>query len=114
MKIEELTDSVVAFRDARNWKQFHTSKDMLLSLSIEVAELTEHFQWKSEDEIKEYLQEEREQVGNELADVLYWVLLLGHDLGIDLSAAFTRKMQQNEAKYPVEKSRGSAAKYDKL
>lgn len=114
MNIDELTKKIVTFRDARNWKQFHTPKDMLLSLGIEVAELAEHFQWKSEAEIKEHLREQGDKVGDELADVLYWVLLLGHDLDIDVTKAFERKMRENEIKYPVEKAKNSHAKYSKL
>ncbi len=109
--LDEMTSQIVRFRDTRDWKQYHTPKDMALSLVLEAAELMEHFQWKRENEIDSYLSLNREALGEELADVLYWVLLMSHDLEIPLEAAFQRKMEINEAKYPVETAKGSAAKY---
>ena len=81
---------------------------------LEAAELAEHFQWKSDEEIKEHVASHREEVGDELSDVLYWVLLLSHDLGVDIEEAFHRKMDKNELKYPVDKSKGKHTKYSKL
>jgi len=69
----------VAFRDARDWKQFHNPKDMAISLSLEASEVLEHFQWKSNDQMEEHLIVKKDEVADELADVLYWVLLMGHD-----------------------------------
>jgi len=109
--LAQLTKNVIAFRDARDWKQFHTIKDMLLSLSLEVAELSEHFQWKDQLESIEYIQTAKEEVGDELSDVLYWVLLIAHDLEVDLETAFHKKMLKNQRKYPVAKSRGEKSKY---
>jgi len=109
--LAQLTKDVIAFRDARDWKKFHTVKDMLLSLSLEVAELSEHFQWKGEVESIEYLQSAREEVGDELSDVLYWVLLMAHDFEIDLEAAFKKKMLKNDQKYPISRFRGEKSKY---
>lgn len=102
------------FRDARNWKQFHNPKDLALSLTLEAAEVLEHFQWKSKEEIEEYLKTHKEHVGEELADVLYWVLLMSHDLEINILDALDRKMEQNEKKYPVEKAKGKHTKYTDL
>ena len=112
--MNHLTDRVVAFRDARDWAQFHGIKDEVLSLVIEAGELAEHFRWHSEEALRMQGAADPEPVADELADVLYWTLLIAHDLGIDLEAAFQRKMLQNERKYPVEAARGSAAKYDQL
>lgn len=106
--LEKLQSEVVQFRDERDWKQFHNFKDMLLSLNLEVSELCEHFQWKSEEEA---LQLEKQELGEELSDILYWVLLLSHDLGIDLGQAFREKMAKNMKKYPVELARGRKEKY---
>lgn len=78
-KIQELQERITAFRDARDWKQFHNPKDMALSLVLEATEVMEHFQWKSKEEMDLYLQTNGKDVGEELADVLYWVLLMGYD-----------------------------------
>ncbi len=112
--IEELTKRIIEFRDARDWKQFHNPKDVALSLMLEAGELAEHFQWKNEAEIKEYLQEHKPEVADELADVLYWVLLLSHDLDVDLKEALNKKLAKNEVKYPVEKAKGKHNKYNQL
>lgn len=113
--ISGLTQLVLDFRDARDWKQFHNPKDMALSLVLEAAEVAEHFQWKTDSEIESYLEGDgRTRLGHELADTLYWVLLMAHDLGIDLVKAFEDKIALNEAKYPVEVAKGRHLKYDKL
>jgi len=105
---------VVAFRDARDWKQFHNPKDMALSLVLEAAEVMEHFQWKTPAEVQEYLKKHKGEVAEELADVLHWVVLMSHDMNIDLAKAFEAKMKKNEQRYPVEKSKGKHTKYNKL
>jgi len=110
--MRHLTEQVVAFRDARDWRQFHGLKDEALSLLIEAGELAEHLRWHDDAELRARIAADPGPVADELADVLYWTLLLAHDLGIDPEAAFERKMAQNERKYPVSASRGSARKYD--
>lgn len=112
--IKELTARIIAFRNARDWKQFHNPKDVALSLVLEASEVMEHFQWKNKKEMKKHILDSRAEIGEELADVLYWVLLMSHDLKIDVLGALDKKMQKNEAKYPVEKSKGRHTKYDKL
>lgn len=112
--IDDMTKRIVAFRDARDWKQFHNPKDLAVSLTLEAAEVIEHFQWKSAEEMEDYVKNKKDHIGEELADVFYLVLLMSHDFGIDIVEAFDKKMAQNEAKYPVEKAKGSHAKYDKL
>ena len=92
MDIKELQDIVVKFRDDRNWKQFHNPKDTSLSLILEAAELMEHFQWKNEKEIEDYIKSNKEEIGRELADILYWVLLISHDLTIDIVKIFNKKI----------------------
>ena len=106
--LDQLQERVRAFRDARDWKQFHTPKDMAISLMLEAAEVAELFQWKRDEELIDV----KGKLGEELSDVLYWVVLLAQDFGVDLSVAFERKMAINEAKYPVETSKGSAQKYN--
>lgn len=113
-KIEELAERIMAFRDARDWKQFHNPKDVALSLVLEAAEVMEHFQWKDKEEMDKYVMTHGNEIGEELADVLYWVLLMSHDLKIDVLLALEQKIKKNEDKYPVEKSKGNHTKYDKL
>lgn len=113
-KLDEITKRIVAFRNARDWKQFHNPKDVALSLVLEAAEVMEHFQWKSKEEIEKYIVEAKGEIGEELADVLYWVLLMSHDLNIDVLNALDKKMKINEKKYPVKKAKGKHTKYDKL
>jgi NTP pyrophosphatase (non-canonical NTP hydrolase) len=112
--LQKLTDHIIKFRNLRDWKQFHNPKDIALSLMLEAAEVGEHFQWKRESEIVAYVEENREAIAEELSDVLYWILLLSHDLGIDLFQAFKKKMAKNELKYPVAKAKGKHTKYTKL
>lgn len=112
--LDDLQKRVVNFRDARDWEQFHNPKDLAVSMVLEAAEFLEHFQWKSSDEVKKHLKAKHADVSDELIDVLYWVLLIAHDMNIDLPKAFDRKMKQNEAKYPVQKAKGSHKKYTEL
>jgi len=113
-KIEDLTKKIIEFRNNRDWQQFHNSKDVALSLVLEAAEVLEHFQWKNENEMKDYIQSHKEAIGEELADVLYWVLLMSHDLGIDITEALEKKLEKNDKKYPIDKARGVSKKYTEL
>ncbi len=113
-ELEKLQKLVVKFRDERNWRQFHNPKDTAISLVLEAAEFLEHFQWKNEKEISEHLNKNNEEVSDELADVMYWVLLIAHDLDIDLEKAMTAKMRKNANKYPVAKAKGNHTKYTNL
>lgn len=113
-EIKKLTEKIIAFRDARDWKQFHNPKDVALSLMLEAAELGEHFQWKNEKEIKEHIKTYKKEISDELADVLYWVLLMANDLGIDMVKASENKLKEIAKKYPVSKSKGKHSKYDQL
>ncbi|MFA5652230.1 MAG: nucleotide pyrophosphohydrolase [Candidatus Paceibacterota bacterium] len=112
--LKKLTEEIVKFRDARDWKQFHNPKDCAISLSLEAAEVLEHFQWKTNTEIEEYLKDHKDHIADELSDVLYWVLLMSHDLNIDILEASNKKMEENNKKYSVEKSKGKHTKYNKL
>jgi dCTP diphosphatase len=111
---QEFEKQAVEFRDARNWKQFHNPKDLALSLVLEAAEVLEHFQWKNDAEMKEYVRAHQGEIGDELADVLYWVALMASDLDIDLPRAFAEKMEKNGLKYPIEKAKGRHTKYTEL
>ncbi len=112
--LQKLTEEIIAFRDARDWKQFHNSKDCAISLSLEASELLEHFQWKNKEEVEKYIETNKSGIGEELADVLYWVLLMSHDLNIDILSALEKKIKKNEEKYPIEKAKGVHTKYTKL
>jgi dCTP diphosphatase len=114
MNIEELTKRIIGLRDARDWKQFHNPKDLSLSLVLEAGEVMEHFQWKNTDEMAKYVKTNKAEIGEELADVLFWVLLMSHDLEIDILEALDKKIIKNEQKYPIEKSKGNAKKYTEL
>ncbi len=112
--IDELVKKIVAFRDARDWKQFHNPKDLALSLVLEATEVMEHFQWKNNKEMEKYIIERKNDIGEELADVLYWVLLMSNDLKIDILGELENKMKKNEEKYPIDKTKGKHTKYNKL
>jgi len=113
-EIQELTDKILKFRNDRDWQKFHNYKDMALGLSLEASEVMEHFQWKNQEEAEEYLKTHKEDLADELSDVLYWVLLMSHDLGIDLKEALPRKLRKNELKYPLDKAKGKNVKYTQL
>ena len=112
--IKRLTKNLIEFRDERDWEQFHNPKDVALSLVLEAAEVIEHFQWKNQQELEKYIKKHKTEIGEELADVLYWVLLLSHDLKIDITDALEKKLKKNEEKYPIEKSKGKHTKYNEL
>jgi len=103
---ELLLNRILKFRNDRNWKQFHTPKDMAISLLLEASELLECYQWNKEADQK--------NIERELADILYWVLLISHDLNIDVYEALLNKMIENEKKYPVDKSKNKCNKYYEL
>lgn len=106
--MEEAIKKLRAFRDARDWKKFHTPKDLALALSIESSELLEVFLWKSAEEA------DIAKVREELADVLAYALLLADNYGLDPQQIVLDKIKLNEAKYPVEKAKGTARKYTEL
>ena len=108
---DETIQRVLKFRDDRDWRQFHTPKDLAISMSLEAAELLEIFQWSGTDvECREKLDKVRE----ELADVLSYCVLMADVCGLDLDEIMNAKIDRNEAKYPVELARGSATKYTEL
>lgn len=113
-ELKELTQKIINFRDERDWKQFHKPKDLAVSLTLEASEVLEHFQWKGDAEIEEYIKKHKDDIADELADVFNYLLIISHDLGIDLLTASARKIIKNEIKYPVEKAKGKHTKYDKL
>lgn len=114
--LEELTSRLLEFRDARDWRQFHSLKDLILSLNLEAGELLELTQWKSEAAFEMAAQEPQmlQKLGEECADIFLYLLLIAERAGIDLQKAAAEKIALNEQKYPVEKARGNARKYSEL
>ncbi len=109
----DVLQRLIEFRKERDWEQFHTPKDLAISLSIEAAELLEWFQWRTNDEINAQLQtDKRIALEDELADVAVYLSYLCHDLGIDLNQAIANKVAKNAEKYPIEKVKGRADKYN--
>lgn len=107
-EIDELIDQIDAFRDARDWRQFHNAKDLALSLSLEASELLEVFQWKSADDA---VRERRDALAEELADVLIYALMMASDLDLNPADIVREKLALNEEKYPVAASYGRSDKY---
>lgn len=103
-----ITDLLIKFRDERDWKQFHNSKDLALAISIESAELNELFLWKGNEEV------DKGKLKEELADIFSFALLLAEKHKLDVSTIIKDKIKLNGEKYTVEKSKGSAKKYNQL
>ncbi|MEK7070380.1 MAG: nucleotide pyrophosphohydrolase [Patescibacteria group bacterium] len=112
--IKKLTKKIIKFRKDRDWEQFHTPKDLAVSLSLEAGEVLEHFQWKNSREIEEHIKDNKEEIGDELADVFNYLLLMAHDFKIDLAKAAEKKINKSAQKYPIAKSKGRHTKYNKL
>lgn len=111
--LQDLTLRLRAFAAERDWAQFHSPKNLASALTVEAAELLEHFQWLTEAQSRELPDAARTEIGAEMADVLLYLLQLADQLGIDLVAAAQAKLQANALKYPVDRSRGSSAKYSR-
>ncbi|HOP99525.1 MAG TPA: nucleotide pyrophosphohydrolase [Acetivibrio clariflavus] len=107
--LTQAVEALIKFRSERDWSKFHTPKNLSMSIAIEASELMEHFQWKNEDEVNQYLSipENLEKVKEEIADILSYLLLLSTDLKIDLNRTLLDKIQKNAEKYPVSKCKGS-------
>ena len=112
--LADLTRRVLQHRDERDWKQFHTPKELAVSLCVEAGELLALMQWKTGQQLASALEQRRESVTDELADVLHSLLLLADDLGVDLAEVLEQKLVKDAKKYPVEKARGKNLKYDEL
>jgi NTP pyrophosphatase (non-canonical NTP hydrolase) len=107
----ELVDSIAQFAAERDWDKFHSPKNLAMALSVEAAELLEHFQWLSEKESSELSVEKLEMVSKEIADVQIYLIRLAERLGVDVLAASASKLEENRLKYPTDRVRGSAKKY---
>lgn len=111
MSFEEAATKALAFRNERDWTQFHNPKDLAISISLEAAELLEVFQWSGTDlEVANKADRAKE----EMADVVIYCIYLANSLGVDLAEAISCKIDSNARKYPIEKARGNARKYNEL
>tara|TARA_R100001377_G_scaffold37652_3_gene20948 strand:+ start:1667 stop:2014 length:348 start_codon:yes stop_codon:yes gene_type:complete len=110
--LEAIRQCVAKFAQERDWEQFHSPKNLAMALSVEVAELLEHFQWLSEAQSRELDKATRAAVADEIADVQVYLVRIADSLGVDILAAVAAKMEKNAQKYPADKVRGSAKKYN--
>ncbi|HEY0843333.1 nucleotide pyrophosphohydrolase [Methylotenera sp.] len=109
--LDALRARVNAFVTERDWAQFHSPKNLAMAMIVEAGEVVEHFQWMTEDESRNLNAETKEQVGQELSDTLVYLLRIAEVCGVDLIEAANKKIDLNAQKYPVEKCKGSNAKY---
>lgn len=114
--LESLTKRLIAFRDARDWQQFHSIKNLIISLNLEAAELMELIQWKSEEAVELLSETEsgKARIAEEFAGVFLYLLLIAERAGLDLAGIALAKIATNDLKYPVEKARGNALKHAEL
>jgi NTP pyrophosphatase (non-canonical NTP hydrolase) len=113
-RIHELKEKIKEFCDARDWDQFHNAKELAIALSIEASELLEIFRWKTHEEVDELFHDEKkkEDIEDEMADILYFLVRIAQKYDLDLSESLDRKMEKNNNKYPVDKAKGSHKKYN--
>jgi NTP pyrophosphatase (non-canonical NTP hydrolase) len=112
--LNDLRDALRIFAVDRDWDQFHSPKNLASALIVEAAELVEHFQWMTEQESRSLSAGKVAAVGEELADVLIYLVRLADKLEIDLLDAASRKIRRNAEKYPIDKAQGSSRKYTEL
>jgi NTP pyrophosphatase (non-canonical NTP hydrolase) len=106
--LDTIIEKLIKFRDERDWEQFHNSKDLALAISVEAGELLELFLWKNADEVN------KDKLKEELADILAFSLLLAHKHNLDIKGILDEKIEKNAEKYPIDKAKGSAKKYNEL
>lgn len=109
--MKELMNKINQFRNDRDWRKFHNEKDLAISISLEASELLELFQWKNSEEV---VKSSIEEIKEELADVFIYSFMMADNLNLDVEEIIKSKLDLNEQKYPVEKSRGSNKKYNEL
>ncbi len=109
--IEQLRARVNQFVEERDWTQFHSPKNLAMAMIVEASEVVEHFQWMTEEESRNLSAEQKKQVGQELSDTLVYLLRIAEVCDIDLLEAANQKIELNAKKYPVDKAKGSNAKY---
>lgn len=112
--LDDLACVLRNFADERDWRQFHSPKNLAIALTVEAAELLEEFQWLTEEQSRQPDREHLMRIKDEISDVLIYLVLLSDHLSIDPMAAAYEKIEKNREKYPAEKARGSAKKYTEL
>ena len=112
--IRQLTSKVCAFRDARNWEQFHSPKDLAVAITAEAGELLQHFVWQTDEQSRNRIQDRREEIAAEMADIAILLFEMADTSGISLGAAIEKKLARNAERYPEEKARDSNRKYNEL
>ncbi|GBE38686.1 mazG nucleotide pyrophosphohydrolase domain protein [bacterium BMS3Bbin08] len=112
--MQDLIEQLREFADERDWDQFHSPKNLAMALSVEVAEILEHFQWLTQEQTTKLKPEEFAKLKEEIGDVLIYLTRLADKLGIDPLEAAKEKIKKNAEKYPVDKAKGKHTKYDKL
>ena len=111
---DKLLERLLDFRRARDWEQFHTARNLASSIVIEASELLEKYQWGTDAEIATINTERKEEIADEIADIAILLSYLAHDLSLDFEGIVSAKLEKNQEKYPVEKSKGNSLKYDRL
>jgi NTP pyrophosphatase (non-canonical NTP hydrolase) len=114
MTIEAITERICAFRDARDWMQYHNPKELAVALAAEAGELMQPFVWKTPEQSHSVAKDKRDYLREEVADVAILLFEFAHNLGISVEEAILAKLSRNEVRYPVEKAHGSNAKYNEL
>ena len=112
--VETLTAEIRAFRDARDWRQFHSPKELAVAITAESGELLQHFVWQSSEQSEQRACDRRDAIADEIADVAILLLELADNLELDLAQVIRAKLARNEQRYPVDKARGSNRKYNEL
>jgi NTP pyrophosphatase (non-canonical NTP hydrolase) len=113
-QLDDLTRRIARFADERDWEQFHSPKNLTMALTVEAAELQEHFQWLTGEQSRDLPAEKRSAVEAEMGDVFIYLLRLADQLGVDLVGAAEQKMETNARNYPVDLARGNATKHTDL
>ncbi len=113
-ELETIKKRLREFAKERDWDQFHSPKNFSMALIVECAELVEHFQWLTDEQSKRLSEDTLDEVSLEMADIMIYLIRLADKLDIDLIETVNRKMELNAIKYPIDKSKGLATKYNKL
>lgn len=112
--IQQLEENLRQFRDERDWMKYHTPKDLAISIVLESSELLEHFQWKDAEASAKHVEKKREEILDEMADILKYLLHLSDVLNVDLVERAIEKLKRDGAKYPVEAIKGDYKKYTEI
>jgi NTP pyrophosphatase (non-canonical NTP hydrolase) len=110
-KLQDMKEKLAKFLKERDWQKFHNPKDLAIALSIEANELLEHFQWKKIDELPKVVEEKRDEIASEVADIMHFLIAFSNITGIDLYEEFLKKLEHNNKRYPKDLVKGKSHKY---